>query len=60
MNFDRVILYTWNDVENYLFSQKKNWPSEWINIDVYSTEIIIYVREIDENTKKKFRTILFE
>lgn len=52
MNFDRVILYTWNDVENYLFSQKKNWPSEWINIDVYSTEIIIYVREIDENTKK--------
>lgn len=52
MNRERVILYTWQDAENYLYSQKNRWPSEWIKVDVYSTEIVIYVGMIDEDIKK--------
>lgn len=52
MNMERVILYTWQDVENYLYSKKNSWPLEWIKIDVYSTEIVIYSKAVDEMLRK--------
>lgn len=31
---NNVILYTWQDVERYLYMNKTSWPKEWNNIDV--------------------------
>lgn len=56
----RVILYTWQDVENYLFSIKNKWPSEWIKIDVFSTEIVIYSKKVDSKLEEKTRRFFSE
>ena len=42
MEFERITLYTWQDVENYLYMDRPGWPNEWKDIDVYNTEIVIY------------------
>lgn len=45
MDYETVIVYTWHDIERRLLQYKDNWPGKWIKIDVFSTEIVIYVEE---------------
>lgn len=45
----RVVCYTWQDIENYLYSIKELWPKEWLGIDVFSDEIIIYSNIVNNN-----------
>lgn len=52
-DMDRVILYTWQDVENYIYSGKNEWPHEWVRVDVYSDEIIIYANKVDKNLERE-------
>lgn len=58
MTDGRLILYTWHDVEKILLLDKTNWPAEWINIETFSTELIIYVNNIDETVKEHTRIYL--
>ena len=58
MTDGRLILYTWHDVEKILLLDKTNWPAEWINIDTFSTELTIYVNNIDETAKEPSRRYL--
>lgn len=60
MRFERITLYTWQDVENYLYMDRPSWPNEWIDIDVYNTEIVIYTKEINDNVKSKSNEYLKE
>lgn len=45
MDYETVIVYTWHDIERRLLQYRDNWPEKWIKIDVFSTEIVIYVEE---------------
>ena len=62
MEQERIILYTWQDVERYLLMRRQCWPDEWIDIEVFSSEIIIYVKEISANyseiTNEYFKKVL--
>ena len=53
------ILYTWQDVEACLQDDtyKSQWPPHWKAIEVYSTELVIYIEGTEphpENTKAFF------
>lgn len=50
---DLLVLYTWQDVEKILFLDKQNWPENWKSIEVFSSEIIIYTKDNEENAEKK-------
>ena len=60
MEFERITLYTWQDVENYLYMDRPGWPNEWKDIDVYNTEIVIYTQEINDRVKSKSNEYLKE
>lgn len=60
---NNVILYTWQDVERYLYMNKTSWPKEWNNIDVYSDEIVIYSNDVGnylEKESKEFLSSMFK
>lgn len=57
---DRIICYTWQDVENFLYTIKSLWPNEWIAIEVFSDEIIIYANAINDELDKKTKLFLNE
>ncbi len=52
---ERVVVYTWQDVENYLYSVKNEWPTEWMKIDVFSTEIVIYAKTVCQKLETETR-----
>lgn len=60
MEFERITLYTWQDVENYLYMDRPGWPNEWKDIDVYNTGIVIYTQEINDRVKSKSNEYLKE
>jgi hypothetical protein len=37
--------YTWMDIEWKLKFDRDNWPECWSKIEVYSDELLIYLRE---------------
>lgn len=55
---DNIILYTWQDVERYLYMNKSIWPKEWNNIDVYSDEIVIYSNKVNDYLEKETEKFL--
>lgn len=57
---EKIILYTWHDVERELFLDKANWPDNWINIEVYSTEIIIYLDSLENNSMQNTEKYLIK
>ncbi len=57
---ERNVCYTWQDVENQLYTLKNLWPEQWLAIDVFSDEIVIYANVVDETLKKKTVTFLDE
>lgn len=52
MKDERIICYTWQDIENYLYCKKELWPENWVSIDVFSNELVIYTKVIDDNLQK--------
>lgn len=42
-----VAIYTWQDVERTLYTYRNLWPEEWKDIEVFSTELCIYVDNTD-------------
>ena len=57
---ERKIFYTWQDIENYLYAKKSVWPKEWVSIDVFSDELIIYSNIVDDELKNNTKTFLNE
>lgn len=62
MDYEAVTVYTWHDIERRLLRCRDNWPEKWIKIDVFSTEIVIYVEEdsteIQDETGRFLKSIL--
>lgn len=52
MTGERIVCYTWQDIENYLYCKKNVWPEKWVEIEVFSKELVIYANSIDDNLKK--------
>ena len=42
-----MLLYTWKDVERKLLLNKKVWEDKILEIETYSSEIIIYIKSMD-------------
>lgn len=45
INAERRKFYTWNDVEYYIQSKRQLWPEILLKVEVYSNEIIFYIKE---------------
>ncbi len=62
MDYEAVTFYTWHDIERRLLKCRDDWPEKWIKIDVFSTEIVIYVEEdsaeIQDETGRFLKKIL--
>lgn len=58
MREEILILYTWHDVEQTLLLDKANWPQEWIAIEMYSKELVIYAKNITEKTRQSDKNYL--
>lgn len=56
---ENIIVYTWQDIERKLYMNKENWPEEWMAIDVYSDEIVIYGNKINALFKEKSYDFLY-
>ncbi len=41
MSDEILTVYTWHDIERTLLLDKANWPKEWLEIEIYSRELII-------------------
>ena len=61
MDYGVLQLYTWHDVERRLLHSRKEWPSQWVKADVFSTEIVIYAEDVtdkvQETTKAFFKEL---
>lgn len=60
---EQNIYYTWRDIEVELLKNKSIWPETWNNIEVYSSEVIIYVYESNrdvESESKEFLSQIFK
>lgn len=55
---ERITCYTWQDVENYLYALKNIWPEQWIGIDVFSDELVIYANTIDNALREQTKIFL--
>lgn len=57
-----MLLYTWKDVERKLLLNKEEWKTVITDIEVYSSEIIVYIRdmELKDSAKKILSRILEE
>ncbi|MCM1373704.1 MAG: hypothetical protein NC245_01270 [Muribaculum sp.] len=53
-----LTVYTWHDIERILLLDKVNWPQEWLKIEMYSKELVIFVLSITEETKQNSRIYL--
>lgn len=53
MDYEAVTFYTWHDIERRLLRCRDEWPEKWIKIDVFSTEIVIYVEEDSAETQEE-------
>lgn len=53
-----MIFYTWKDIERYLLLNKKMWKKCILDIEVYSSDIIINLKTMDN--LKKVHDILLE
>ncbi len=58
MRDEFLIVYTWHDIERTLLLDKVNWPQEWLGIEMYSRELIIYAKSITEKTRQDSKTYL--
>jgi len=58
MRNDRITLYTWQDAERILYTCRSSWPKEWKDIEVFSTEICIYVDNVNETITEKANQFL--
>lgn len=63
VHVEQTVFYTWRDIEIELLRNKSLWPNAWKNIEVFSSEMIIYVSEINEDIErinKDFLTSVFK
>lgn len=58
MDYEALILYTWHDVERRLLLHRNDWPTQWVKIDVFSAEVVIYVKEISAETEEHIKRYL--
>ncbi|MCM1539857.1 MAG: hypothetical protein NC121_01200 [Blautia sp.] len=62
MDYEALVLYTWHDIERRLLLHRNDWPTQWIKVDVFSTEAVIYVKsmsaEIQEDAKRYLKGLL--
>lgn len=62
MDYESLVLYTWHDVERRLLLHRNSWPTQWVKVDVFSTELVIYAEvisaEIQENAKRYLKGLL--
>lgn len=54
------IFYTWKDVEVELLLKRSKWPESWINIDVFSNELNVYINNKDKLSIKSSKEFLRE
>ena len=57
---EKLILYTWQDVERCLYLNKDIWPKEWYEVSVYSDEIVIYVNKLNKELRMKYNEFLLK
>lgn len=58
MSDEVLIIYTWHDIERTLLLDKANWPQEWLEIEMYSRELVIYVENTAEKTIQSSKAYL--
>ena len=42
-----VLFYTWKDVERHLFLNRDRWDKDILDAEIYSSDIYIYVKSLD-------------
>jgi len=56
-----MLFYTWKDVDRYIQLNQKKWQGKIIDIEVYFSEIIVYLSSLDDiNGVEEILTGLFE
>ena len=58
MSDEVLIIYTWHDIERTLLLDKANWSQEWLEIEMYSRELVIYVENTAEKTIQSSKAYL--
>lgn len=43
-NIGVKVFYTWHDIESKLLANKSDWPSGLLKVEVYSDEMLVYIR----------------
>ena len=48
-----MMLYTWKDIERELLLNKDNWRGVISDVEIYTDEVIIYLKEEQAETAAK-------